>query len=59
MPTFNWRTTTRGIAALAALSFAQFLAGHAAAADYHVGALQITQPWARATPKGATQARPT
>jgi periplasmic copper chaperone A len=53
MHKFNWRTTSRGIAALAALSFAQFLADHAAAADYQVGSLQITQPWARATPKGA------
>lgn len=40
-------------AVLSALSFALPLAGHAAAADYHIGSLQITQPWARATPKGS------
>ena len=29
------------------------LAGSAAASDYKVGALEIVQPWSRATPKGA------
>jgi copper(I)-binding protein len=53
MHKFNWQTTARGVVALAALSFAQSLAGPAGAAEYHVGSLQITQPWARATPKGA------
>jgi copper(I)-binding protein len=32
------------------------LAGSASAADYMIGALQIAQPWSRATPKGATVA---
>jgi periplasmic copper chaperone A len=40
-------------AAFSALSLAPPLAANAVAADYHVGSLQITQPWARATPKGA------
>jgi periplasmic copper chaperone A len=31
-------------------------ASQAAAVDYTVGSLQITQPWARATPKGAAVA---
>jgi periplasmic copper chaperone A len=53
MQIFDWSTTMRRAAALAALSFAPFAVGHAAAADYHVGSLQITQTWARATPKGA------
>lgn len=53
MHTFNSRTISHAIPALLALSIAPFLAGHAAAADYQVGSLQITQPWARATPKGA------
>lgn len=44
---------SRGAVALAALFFAPVLAGHAAAANYHVGSLEISQPWARATPKGA------
>jgi len=53
MHTFNLRTLGSGAAALVALSFTPFLAVPAAAADYHVGSLQISQPWARATPKGA------
>lgn len=49
----NLRIAARGAAALAALTCAPLLAGQALAADYHVGSLQISQPWARATPKGA------
>jgi hypothetical protein len=41
-------------AALLALSLASFLAAQATAADYTIGPLKITQPWARATPKGAS-----
>ncbi len=54
MHTLNWRAAAIG-AALAALSLAAVPPGRAtaAAADYHVGSLQITQPWARATPQGA------
>lgn len=44
----------RRAAAVFALALAPFLAGHAAAADYKVGSLEVTQPWARATPKGAS-----
>ena len=44
----------RGLAAAFALSAAQLLAVHAQAADYDVGAIHIAQPWARATPKGAS-----
>lgn len=40
--------------ALLAFALAPLLAGQAAAADYKVGSLDITQPWARATPKGAS-----
>ena len=29
------------------------LAGGAAASDYRIGALEVAQPWSRATPKGA------
>jgi hypothetical protein len=50
----NRRIATRGIAALAAFVFAPlFWSGAATAAEYQIGSLQITQPWARATPKGA------
>ncbi len=45
----HWRA-----AALFALALTPLLAGQAVAADYRVGSLDITQPWARATPKGAT-----
>lgn len=54
MHIFNRRTTLRGATALFALSFAQLLAGQVQAADYKVGSIQISQPWARATPKGAS-----
>lgn len=54
MHTLHRRITARGLAALAALTLGPlFWPGVAAAADYHLGALQITQPWARATPSGA------
>ncbi len=48
------RITARGLAALAAFAFVPLLwPGQAAAAEYQLGSLQITQPWARATPRGA------
>ena len=53
MQIFPWRTMTRAAAAVAGLSFAALAAGQVRAADYHVGSLQITQTWARATPRGA------
>lgn len=45
----------RGLLAAFALSLAQLSAAPAPAlaADYTVGAIRISQPWARATPKGA------
>jgi copper(I)-binding protein len=47
------RTNIR-LAARCALALAQFAASAAQATDYIVGSIQITAPWARATPKGAT-----
>jgi hypothetical protein len=41
-------------AALLAFSVVALIAGPAVAADYKIGSLDITQPWARATPKGAS-----
>ena len=41
-------------AAAVALAFAQLAATAAQATDYNVGPIQITAPWARATPKGAS-----
>jgi periplasmic copper chaperone A len=58
MKRFIWKSNTRGIAAFVAILVAQFLAQFAAAAaqaaDYDVGSIHIAQPWARATPKGAS-----
>ena len=45
---------SRGVAAAFALALAQLTATAAQATDYNVGSIQITAPWARATPKGAT-----
>ena len=36
------------------LTLAQLAAPATQAADYDVGSIHIAQPWARATPKGAT-----
>jgi periplasmic copper chaperone A len=52
MHTLNWRAAAIGTV-LAALSLTAVPPGRAATAEYHVGSLQITQPWARATPQGA------
>ena len=41
-------------AAWLTLAVAALLARPAAAADYKIGSLDVTQPWARATPKGAS-----
>ena len=50
---YRW-TGARSIAALAAFVLTPLLwSGPAMAAEYQLGSLQITQPWARATPKGA------
>ena len=42
------------LAAACALALTQLAASAARATDYNVGPIQITAPWARATPKGAT-----
>jgi periplasmic copper chaperone A len=56
MRSFNWKTISRGLTATFALAVAQLPAGQVAAADYNVGSIHISQPWARATPKGASSA---
>lgn len=43
-----------GLAAVFALAGVQLTSGRAQAADYDVGSIHIAQPWARATPKGAS-----
>jgi len=42
------------LAAACAASALQFAAADAQAADYNVGSIHVTEPWARATPKGAS-----
>jgi periplasmic copper chaperone A len=61
MMNFTGKSKTRGVAATVAalaspLILAQFASLPAQAADYDVGSMHISQPWARATPKGASSA---
>jgi periplasmic copper chaperone A len=44
----------RSLAAALGFAVAQFPAASAQAAGYDVGKIRITEPWARATPKGAS-----
>ena len=46
----------RGIAAFIAVAMTQICLQSAQAADYDVGSIHISQPWTRATPKGASSA---
>ena len=48
------RIISSSFAAAFALALAQLSAPAAQAGDYDVGSIHIAQPWARATPKGAT-----
>lgn len=54
MTTLAWNKIVRGLAVFSALSLAQVAAAPAQAADYDLGAIHISQPWSRATPKGAS-----
>lgn len=56
MTELAWKYSSRGFAAVFALAVTQIAAAPAKAADYDVGSIHIAQPWARATPKGATTA---
>lgn len=49
-----WECVCRGFVGVLAVGAALFVSVSANAADYSVGSIHITQPWARATPKGAT-----
>ncbi len=48
-----WRGLAAASAAFTVALLAQFASLPAQAADYDVGSMHISQPWARATPKGA------
>jgi periplasmic copper chaperone A len=50
------KTVSRGAAATLAVALAHIALTAAQAADYNVGSIHISQPWARATPKGAASA---
>lgn len=44
----------RGLAGACAIAAMPLMAVYAQAADYTVGSMHVTEPWARATPKGAS-----
>jgi hypothetical protein len=52
----TWKTISHGSAGVVAFALAQIVAVPAQATDYDVGPMHISQPWARATPKGANSA---
>jgi periplasmic copper chaperone A len=54
MTRMDWKDTLRVFAAAGALSCALLMANNAPAADYNVGPIHISDPWARATPKNAS-----
>jgi periplasmic copper chaperone A len=54
MMNFTSKTTSCTFAAGLVLALTQFSPTSVRAADYNVGSIHITQPWARATPKGAS-----
>jgi copper(I)-binding protein len=54
MTNLAWRTVSYGLSAGLVLAVAQLSPAPAQAADYNVGSIHITQPWAGATPKGAS-----
>jgi copper(I)-binding protein len=56
MTTTLCKSLFHGCAAAFALALAQLSALPAQAKDYDVGSIHISQPWARATPKGASSA---
>lgn len=54
MRNFDWKSFSHGLGAVVALATVPLLVVNAHAADYDIGAIHISQPWARATPKGAS-----
>jgi copper(I)-binding protein len=56
MTTIARSHTRRGLAAAFAALLGQLSAAQVRAADYDLGAIHISETWARATPKGATAA---
>jgi periplasmic copper chaperone A len=56
MTRIAWQYITYSCAGIATLALAQLSALPVQAKDYDVGPIHISQPWARATPKGASTA---
>jgi periplasmic copper chaperone A len=56
MTTMTRTAILRGLMAATALAAVELATAAAQAADYDVGSIHISQPWARATPKGAASA---
>ena len=54
MKRINWKTISSACTTSLALALMQISTTPARAADYDIGSIHITQPWARATPKGAS-----
>jgi copper(I)-binding protein len=54
MRRFDWKNIYCASAAGLAVALAQISTTPVQAADYDVGSIHITAPWARATPKGAS-----
>jgi periplasmic copper chaperone A len=54
MTIFYWKSTLRALMAAAALSCTLLASNDAMAADYNAGPIHVSEPWARATPKGAS-----
>jgi hypothetical protein len=54
MTNIGWKNTSYGLAVGLAVASMQLLSASVQAADYDIGSIHITQPWARATPKGAS-----
>ena len=54
MRSFDWKNIHCASAAVFAVALAQISTTPVQAADYDVGSIHITAPWARATPKGAS-----
>lgn len=54
MKSFNWKNTLCAFTGAAALSSTQLGITSVWAADYNVGPIHISEPWARETPKGAS-----
>jgi hypothetical protein len=54
MKRINWKNIANACTTFWALTLTQISTTPAQAADYDIGSIHITQPWARATPKGAS-----